>query len=1089
MGVQPIQKVDGSGRDAAGTAKATTDSSASDTATSDVGAPIELAQSDTDSVTPSIGRVSDVVGSATATRVDGTRISLGKDAPIFEGDLVETGSDGALTILFVDQSTFTVGGDARLVLDELVFDASSLSGQSSVSVIEGVFVFVSGQIANSDPERMVVRTPVATIGVRGTAFAVEAHPEGQQTQIVLLPERAIGCVGQSGCEALGLVSVYNTGGSLVLDERLEAAVVRHHDAMPPDTTFLPPDELSALLKPMLGLLPGALRGLVTGLQVASDGEGLEGETISLAQIEPGAGDGFNAGTNTSNGHAVTPLDPGDIGAGLGGSGALGYTSLVFSVPEPVFDNSEEILSAGSAGGGGNDNPGGENPGGENPGGGSTPVIAISDATVIEGDTAIFTISLSKSATENLVVKVTTQDGSAHDGIGEDGAGIPDFTAVTEFVTFRPGETTAQISISTIDDDIFEPDESFTVTVSNGDQSESGTGEIRNDDFDPKGGKTTALIREAGIEAIDDVVSAGSDAESSDEIAEGTLDLSYGVDGPAASGAFIWSTIVGVDDPETAAPLDWAATSGGQPVIWQVSPDGLELRAIIDGGEHDGQLVATLTAVLDGNGPGTSVSFRYEQIAPFDHPDAGEREADDPVRLDFGFTIKDARGSETSGSLGVTMLDDAGDGATLAKADTVISGANQFNLAFVIDVSNSMSAEIPSGETKLEAAITALEALLKETRAAGVVGPILISAFHGKLVAFGSPDEVTPIVVNKTFASIGAALQEVAPGKSAVEAFFDQLFANQTGPAPNFGGNLGSTRYEGGLDAAADWFSGTLTGPGIVQPKPLAASDNRLFFLTDGGNNNGDGGFDPTALDVEKLYNGSIPNLTIKTVGIDTAGDFINDLDRTDDLDGTNRSIVIIDDLQSAQQLSAGFGDVEGGPGAAISSGNLLVDDDLIGGDGADGVVPVPGADGIGRLLSVSFIGQSGVPVTVTQSGTYETALGGKITIDFSDGDYIYAGPSGRVAGAEHFSFETDGGDGDRIAGVLDIVIRAQPRGPTASLSAADIFDDDILPAGRLAQHDAPGIPNDARVADNDNLSGYVPLTPMDDSLQRAAAGF
>jgi len=1086
MGVQPVEKVDASGRGAAAsTAKAPDDGPAPDAA-----APMQLAQSDTEALAPSIGRVSDVVGSATVTRVDGTKIALDKDAPIFEGDLVETGPEAALAILFVDQSTFTIGEEARLVLDELVFDASSLRGQSSVSVLEGVFVFVSGQIANNDPERMVVRTPVATIGVRGTAVAVEARPEGQLTQIVLLPERSNGCVGQSGCEVLGLVNVYNTGGSLVLDERLEAALVRQHETMPRQTTYLAPDELSALLKPMQALLPGTLRGMVSGLQPASDSEKLDGETISLSQVEPGAGDGFNPGANTSNGHAVTPLEPGDIGSGLGRLGALGYTSLAFSTPEPVFDDSEEILSSTGAGGGDGSTPGGENPGGEDPGGGSTPTISISDATVIEGDTAVFTISLSKPTTEDLVVLVTTQDDSAHDGVGESGIGIPDYTQVIETITFRAGETTRQISISTIDDDIFEPTERFVVTVSSGGKSQSGAGQILNDDFDPSAGETTALGREAGIEAVGGAVSAGTDAAGDGEIAEGTLNLSFGVDGPAASGAFTWLTTVSVDDPETAAPNDWAATSGGQPVIWQVSADGLELRAIIDGGEHDGQLVATLKAVLDGDGPGTGVAFRYEQIAPFDHPDAGEREADDPIRLDVGFTIKDASGSQSSGHLSLTMLDDAGDGVTLAKADTVISGANQFNLAFVIDVSNSMSAEIPSGETRLEAAITALEALLNETRAVGVVGPILISAFHGRLVTFGPPDVVVaPVAINKTFASIGAALQEVAPGVTAVQAFFDQLLADQDDPVPNFSGNLGSTRYEGGLDAAANWFSGTLSGPGVVQPRPLAASDNRLFFLTDGGNNNGDGGFDPNAFDVEKLYNGSIPNLTIKTVGINTAGDFIDDLDRTDDLDGTNRSIVIIDDLQSAQQLSAGFGDVDGGPGAAISSGNLLVDDDVIGGDGADGVVPVPGADGVGRLVSFSFVGKSGALITVTESGTYETALGGKITIDFGDGGYIYAGPRGGIAGAERFTYETDGGDGDRIAGRLDIVVKAQPRGPTVSLGVAEVLDGDASPIGRLALHDDAAVLNHMRVAGGDDLSGFVPLAPMDDSLQRAAAGF
>ena len=42
-----------------------------------------------------------------------------------------------------------------MVLDELIFDPTSLEGSSSFSVIQGVYVFVSGEIAANNPDKMM----------------------------------------------------------------------------------------------------------------------------------------------------------------------------------------------------------------------------------------------------------------------------------------------------------------------------------------------------------------------------------------------------------------------------------------------------------------------------------------------------------------------------------------------------------------------------------------------------------------------------------------------------------------------------------------------------------------------------------------------------------------------------------------------------------------------------------------------------------------------------------------------------------------------------------------------------------------------
>ena len=65
-----------------------------------------------------------------------------------------------------------------MVIDEMVYDPGTQSGKSAISVAEGIFTFVSGQIAKTDVGAMTISTPVATIGIRGTSGGGQAAAEG-----------------------------------------------------------------------------------------------------------------------------------------------------------------------------------------------------------------------------------------------------------------------------------------------------------------------------------------------------------------------------------------------------------------------------------------------------------------------------------------------------------------------------------------------------------------------------------------------------------------------------------------------------------------------------------------------------------------------------------------------------------------------------------------------------------------------------------------------------------------------------------------------------------------------------------------------
>lgn len=118
-----------------------------------------------------IGKVIEVTGSASVKRADGSVEPLSLGTEIYQYDEVETFGDGAVSLEFIDDSSFNISNNARLTIDEYVFDTSTDSGSSDFSMLDGIFVYTSGQIGLGDPDDVMIATPVGSIGIRGTIIA------------------------------------------------------------------------------------------------------------------------------------------------------------------------------------------------------------------------------------------------------------------------------------------------------------------------------------------------------------------------------------------------------------------------------------------------------------------------------------------------------------------------------------------------------------------------------------------------------------------------------------------------------------------------------------------------------------------------------------------------------------------------------------------------------------------------------------------------------------------------------------------------------------------------------------------------------
>jgi hypothetical protein len=91
--------------------------------------------------------------------------TLAAGNPVMQNDRIRTGANSVTQLLFADQTTLSVGERSEVVLDRFVYDPNRSTGDVAVSLTTGALRFVSGR---QDPQSYQVRTPVATIGVRGT---------------------------------------------------------------------------------------------------------------------------------------------------------------------------------------------------------------------------------------------------------------------------------------------------------------------------------------------------------------------------------------------------------------------------------------------------------------------------------------------------------------------------------------------------------------------------------------------------------------------------------------------------------------------------------------------------------------------------------------------------------------------------------------------------------------------------------------------------------------------------------------------------------------------------------------------------------
>ncbi|TAN56013.1 MAG: hypothetical protein EPN20_19485 [Magnetospirillum sp.] len=117
----------------------------------------------------SAGTVTRLQGTATVAEAAGSRILAAGD-PVRRGDRLRTGPGSRLQVRFLDGMDLTLSDGAEMVVNTFDWSPAMAMGSAELALVQGSFLLESGAVGKLPGHPLVVKTPVASVGIRGTRF-------------------------------------------------------------------------------------------------------------------------------------------------------------------------------------------------------------------------------------------------------------------------------------------------------------------------------------------------------------------------------------------------------------------------------------------------------------------------------------------------------------------------------------------------------------------------------------------------------------------------------------------------------------------------------------------------------------------------------------------------------------------------------------------------------------------------------------------------------------------------------------------------------------------------------------------------------
>ncbi len=204
--------------------------------------------------------------------------ALAKGDTIAKGAVIITQNDGQVEIKFEDDTVLSQAENSRIRIDDYVYDQEdATASRFLLDMAQGTLRTVTGKIAVQNPDEFKVKSPLATIGIRGTEFWVISDEHGDRAYLGEIASGHIMVVQDN----FGTIRFMNTTGSFAtLSQGSPMGPLRPATA----------EELQRLraVTPISSLLTESNED-VENKGATGDQEGASSEEGSNAELEEGSG--------------------------------------------------------------------------------------------------------------------------------------------------------------------------------------------------------------------------------------------------------------------------------------------------------------------------------------------------------------------------------------------------------------------------------------------------------------------------------------------------------------------------------------------------------------------------------------------------------------------------------------------------------------------------------------------------------------------------------------------------------------------------------------------------------------------------------
>jgi len=116
-----------------------------------------------------------------AKKSDNSAVILKQGSKIDNGDMLESQKETYAEIQFIDESVITLGPNTQFKVDNYSYNKDKPNEDRSLfSLIAGTLRSVTGKLGHRNNSNYQLKTPAATIGIRGTIFLARYTPENTE---------------------------------------------------------------------------------------------------------------------------------------------------------------------------------------------------------------------------------------------------------------------------------------------------------------------------------------------------------------------------------------------------------------------------------------------------------------------------------------------------------------------------------------------------------------------------------------------------------------------------------------------------------------------------------------------------------------------------------------------------------------------------------------------------------------------------------------------------------------------------------------------------------------------------------------------